>query len=48
MLNFCNLQTVKFSDFGLLSKIAITRYDLLPQFFFIDAMLLCEFESDKI
>ena len=31
-----------------LSKATITRYDLSPRFFCIDATLLCEFESDKI
>ena len=29
-------------------KAAITRCDLSPRFFCIDATLLCEFESDKI
>ena len=29
-------------------KATITRCDLLPRFFCIDATLLCEFESDKI
>ena len=30
------------------TKAAIRRCDLSPQFFCIDATLLCEFESDKI
>ena len=30
------------------SKATITRCDLSPRFFCIDATLLCEFESDKI
>ena len=30
------------------SKAIITRCDLSPRFFCIDATLLCEFESDKI
>ena len=30
------------------SRATITRCDLSPQFFCIDATLLCEFESDKI
>ena len=30
------------------SKAMITRCDLSPRFFCIDATLLCEFESDKI
>ena len=29
-------------------KATITRCDLSPRFFCIDATLLCEFESDKI
>ena len=29
-------------------KATITRSDLSPRFFCIDATLLCEFESDKI
>ena len=29
-------------------KATITRCDLSPRFFCIDAKLLCEFESDKI
>ena len=29
-------------------KATITRCDLSPRFFFIDATLLCEFESNKI
>ena len=29
-------------------KATITRCDLSPRFFGIDATLLCEFESDKI
>ena len=29
-------------------KATITRCDLPPRFFCIDATLLCEFESDKI
>ena len=33
---------------GGLSKATITRCDLSPRFFCIDATLLCEFESDKI
>ena len=35
-------------EFGELSKATITRCDLSPRFFCIDAMLLCEFEIDKI
>ena len=31
-----------------LGKATITRCDLSPRFFCIDATLLCEFESDKI
>ena len=30
------------------TKAAITRCDLSPRFFCIDATLLCEFESDKV
>ena len=30
------------------TKATITRCDLSPRFFFIDAALLIEFESDKI
>ena len=30
------------------SRATITRCDLSPRFFCIDATLLCEFESDKI
>ena len=30
------------------SKATITRCDLSPRFFCIDATLLCEFQSDKI
>ena len=29
-------------------KATVTRCDLSPRFFCIDATLLCEFESDKI
>ena len=36
------------SMYQTLCKAAITWYDLSPHFFCIDAMLLCEFESDKI
>ena len=39
------LETLKLS---LLCKATITRCDLSPRFFCIDARLLCEFESDKI
>ena len=32
----------------LLRKATITRCDLSPRFFYIDATILCKFESDKI
>ena len=32
----------------IMPKATITRCDLSPRFFCIDATLLCEFESDKI
>ena len=35
-------------EIGSLSKVKITRCDLSPRFFCIDATLLCEFESDKL
>ena len=35
-------------DRNIIYKATITRCDSSPRFFCIDAMLLCEFESDKI
>ena len=35
-------------DITRVCKATITWCDLSPRFFCIDAMLLCEFESDKI
>ena len=34
--------------YGSLRKATITRCDLSPQFFCVDATLLCEFESDNM
>ena len=41
------LGTVRRADLNM-PKATITRCDLSPRFFCIDATLLCEFESDKI
>ena len=39
---------VKIWQIFVLYKATITRCDLSPRFFCIEATLLCEFESDKI
>ena len=51
VMDFSNNWNVSFGTTwrrSYLPKATITRCDLSPRFFCIDATLLCEFESDKI
>ena len=48
LLSYWNIKatTIEITNVGI-NKATITWCDLLPQFFCIDAALLCEFESNK-